>query len=420
MNARELAVNLLYKIEVGEAYSNTTLDKELDKNDLSREDKALTSQLFYGVLTWKLTIDEMIKRYSKIKLKKIFNILRIAIYQIVWLDKIPTSAAVNESVKLAKKYGHSASVSFTNAILRRIDKDELNKLFEYLKSKTYSDSEIISITTSHPVWLVDEILKEYDIKFVTELLDANNKTPDTILRVNTTREELIKLLELKRVECREGNLPNSIMVKGLHDFDSQLYVVQDEAAQLACIKLDPKEGETILDACSAPGGKTTYIAELMNNKGHIDAWDIHEHRVKLVEETAHKLGIDIINTKLNDATVYDENNTDKYDRILLDVPCSGIGVIRKKPEIKWTRKEEDIDELTQIQSKILENCSKYLKKGGTLIYSTCTVLKKENEEQIIKFLRMNRDFRLVEEIKLYPHINGTDGFYIAKLMKNNM
>lgn len=426
MNARELVVNLLYKIEVGEAYSNTTLDKELNKSDLSREDKALASQIFYGVLTWKLTIDEIIKKYSSIRLKKIspwiLNILRIAIYQIVWLDKIPVSAAVNESVKLAKKYGHPASVSFTNAILRKIEKNELDKLFDYLRTKTLTNGEIIAITTSHPVWLVEKLLSEYDMKFVTELLDANNITPETTLRVNTlktSKDELKKLFELKKIEFREGKLQDSLITKRINEFDSPLYVVQDEAAQLACLTLNPQKGEIVLDACSAPGGKTTYLAQLMNDEGSIDAWDIHEHRVKLVEETAERLGINIINAKVYDATSYDTYCFEKYDKILLDVPCSGIGVIRKKPEIKWTRQEYELEELVSIQEKILDNCSRYLKKDGTLVYSTCTVLKEENEEQIKKFLENHSDFELVEEKKLYPNVDETDGFYIAKLIRSD-
>ena len=424
MTARELAINLLYKIEVGEAYSNTTLDKELNKSDLNREDKALASQIVYGVLTWKLTIDEIIKQYSNIRLKKIspwiLNILRIAIYQIVWLDRIPVSAAVNESVNLAKKYGHAASTSFTNAILRKIEKNELDKLFVYMNKKVLMEDEIISIMTSHPIWLVDELMKQYDIKFVTELLNANNAIPETSLRANTlrtSRDELYKLLQLKKVDCRKGNLQDSVIAKKINDFDSSLYVVQDEAAQLACLMLDPKEGEVVLDACSAPGGKTTYLAQLMNDKGEINAWDIHEHRVKLVQDTAKKLGINIIFAKVHDATLYDTYCFNKYDKILLDVPCSGLGVIRKKPEIKWTRQQEDLEELIKIQEKILDNCSRFLKVGGTLVYSTCTVLKQENEEQIKKFLNTHNGFELVEEKKLYPHIDGTDGFYIAKLIK---
>lgn len=424
MNARELALNVLYKIEVDEAYSNTTLDKELNNSDLSKLDKALASEIVYGVLTWKITLDEIIQRYSSIKLKKIsdwiLNILRMGIYQIAFLDKIPESAAVNESVNLAKRYGHEASARFVNAILRKITKDEVDKLLEYLRTKTKTDYEIISILTSHPIWMVQKLLEDYDKKFVTELLNSNNITPDITIRANTlktTREELKKLLDLKHVDCKLGNLPDSIIAKKLNSFEGQLYVVQDEAAQLACLKLDPKENEYILDACAAPGGKTTYIAQLMKNTGKVDAWDIHDHRAKLIKDTAVKLGITNITTRVADASEYHTQLYEKYDRVLLDVPCSGLGVIRKKPDIKWTRNLEDLENLIHVQKMILECCSAYVKTDGILVYSTCTVLKDENERQIQMFLQKHKEFQLIEEIKLFPNVDGTDGFYIAKLKK---
>lgn len=422
MNARELAINILYKIENGEGYSNIEIDKQFNRNNIDDIDKGLTSELVYGVLTWKITLDEIIKMHSRIKLKKIspwiINILRIGIYQIVFLDRIPVSAAVNESVKLAKKYGHESSSKFVNAILRKIEKNELEKLMDHLSKKSILEDEIISIATSHPLWLVDELLKEYDKKFLTELLSANNAKAPITLRVNShrsSRDELIKLLKLKGYECEEGNLPHSIKVKKMNDFSNGLFVVQDEAAQMACLKLDPKPGEKVLDACSSPGGKTTYLAELMNNNGKIDAWDIHEHRVSLVKDTAKKLGLSIINATVRDATRPSPVLIKKYDKILLDVPCTGIGVIRKKPDIKWTRSSEDIEMLSTIQAEILNNCSQFLKDGGRLVYSTCTIFKRENNLQIEKFLKDHDDFKLVEEINLYPNVDDTDGFYIAVL-----
>ena len=420
MNARELAINVLYKIEFGEGYSNVTLDKELNKSDLDYVDKAFASELVYGVLTWKITIDEIIKMYSSIKIKKIspwiLNILRIGIYQIAFLDKVPESAAVNESVKLAKQYGHEASSKFVNAILRKIEKNEMEKLLAYMSTKPMLEDEIISIVTSHPLWLVDELLKDYDKKFVTEFLNANNMTPEITIRSNrlvNSRDELYKLLLLRKFDCRKGNLPDSIKVKKMTDFKNKLYTVQDEAAQLACLKLNPQAGEEVLDACSAPGGKTTYLAEIMQNKGEIIAWDIHPHRVRLVEEAAQKLDISIIHAMVHDATVYMPNYKERFDKILLDVPCSGIGVIRKKPDIKWTRKPEDFEELTRTQEKILDACSEYLKHGGRMVYSTCTVFKRENEEQVERFLLTHSDFKLVEQVKLFPNVNDTDGFFIA-------
>lgn len=424
MNARELAINVLYKVEFGEGYSNVTLDRELNKSDLEPVDKAFASELVYGVLTWKITLDEIIKMYSSIKIKKIspwiLNILRTGIYQIVFLDKVPESAAVNESVKLAKQYGHEASSKFVNAILRKIEKNEMEKLLAYIATKPILEDEIISIVTSHPLWMVDELLKEYDKKFVTELLNANNITPEITLRSNrlkTTRDELYKLLLLKKIDCKKGNLEDSIKVRKMSDFKGKLFTVQDEAAQLACLKLAPEAGEVVLDACSAPGGKTTYLAEIMENKGKIEAWDIHPHRVRLVEEAAKKLDIDIIHATVHDATIVMPNYKEKFDKILLDVPCSGLGVIRKKPDIKWTRQPEDFEELMSVQEKILDTCSEYLKSGGRMVYSTCTVLKRENEEQIERFLLTHSDFMLVEQTKLFPNVNETDGFYIAVLEK---
>lgn len=421
MNAREVAINVLYKVEFGEGYSNVALDKELNKSELNNIDRALASEIVYGVLTWKITLDEIIKRYSSIKLKKIspwiINILRIGIYQIVFLDKIPESAAVNESVNLAKKYGHEASARFTNAILRKIEKNEMEKLLEYIWAKPQmSEEELISIATSHPIWIVEELLKQYDKKFVTEILNANNITPDITLRANilkTSRDELFKLLSLKNIDCKKGNLKDSIKVKKLCDFGTALYAVQDEAAQLACLKLDPKPGERVLDACSAPGGKTTYLAELMNNQGKVDAWDIHEHRVNLVKEAAKNQGVTIISASVKDATDYSTGLNGKYDKVLLDVPCSGLGVIRKKPDIKWTRSFEDLESLVLIQSKILDTCSEYVRPSGRLVYSTCTILKQENEEQVEKFLNKHHEFQLMEKINLFPNINDTDGFFIA-------
>lgn len=425
MTARELAINILYKIENAESYSNIEVDKEFSKNDLEPVDKALASELVYGVLTWKIAIDQIIQRYSSIKLKKIskwvLNILRIGIYQIAFLDRIPESAAVNESVKLAKKYSHEAASKFTNAVLRKIEKNEMEKLIDYLGTKTLMENEIISIITSHPLWLVDELLKEYDIKFVTELLNANNIKADITLRANTlktSRDELVKLLQLKGFECEKGTLPDSIYVRKMNDFTNQLFTVQDEAAQLAALKLNPKEGEKVLDACAAPGGKTTYLAQLMKNKGEIDAWDIHEHRVKLIEGLAKKLDINIIHATTKDASEYTPSFDKYYDKILLDVPCTGLGVIRKKPDIKWSRQPEDIEELIVIQEKILSTCANYLKDGGKMVYSTCTILAKENHMQIERFLEKHTDFKLIEELNLYPHVNNTDGFYIAVLERN--
>ena len=207
-------------------------------------------------------------------------------------------------------------------------------------------------------------------------------------------------------------------IENMEEFKEGYFTIQDISAGQTAKILNPQPGEYVLDACSAPGGKTTYMAELMKNNGKIEAWDIHEHRTKLVEKNAKRLGINIIDTKVKDATVYDENLNEKYDKILLDVPCLGIGVIKRKPDIKWQRKKEDVEEITKIQKQILNNCSKYLKKGGNIVYSTCSILRVENEKIIQGFLEKNKNFEIVEntEICIFPDMEK-DGFFICKMHK---
>lgn len=441
--AREAALKVLYKIEKEDAYSNIALDEEIKENkqNLISKDIGLISEIVYGVTTWRLTLDTIIEKYSKIKLKKIscwiLNILRMGIYQIIFLDKIPKSAAVNEAVNLAKRYGHKSSSNFVNAILRKITKRDYEELFDI-----ENDIERISKTTSMPQWIIEELLKEKDVNEVNEIAKCSNIKPKVAIRVNTLKTSKLNLKETlknKNIKCNDGVLNDFLILeklKGIEHldiFEQGLFTVQDEAAGLVAVVLDPKEGQKVLDACSAPGGKTTYMAQLMNNKGEIDAWDIHLHRTNLVEKTAKRLGIDIIQTKLQDATIYKEEYKEKFDRILLDVPCLGIGVMKRKPDIKWKKSKEDVSEIVKIQEKILDTCSKYLKVGGELVYSTCSILLEENERIIEKFLQKNSNFeceklnldkqkyfiRYLEGnsyIKVYPN-QETDGFFICKLKR---
>ncbi|MFR0922417.1 MAG: 16S rRNA (cytosine(967)-C(5))-methyltransferase RsmB [Clostridia bacterium] len=430
---REVALKVLYKIDKEQAYSNIELNEQIRQNrkNLDEKDIGLISELVYGVTTWRLTLDEIIKKYSKIKLKKIspwiINILRMGIYQIIFLDKIPKSAAVNESVNLAKRYGHSSSSNFVNAILRKVEKTDYDDFFEI-----EDDIDRISKTTSMPKWIVEELVKENGIKIAEQICKNSNLKPNITIRVNRlkiAKKELIQKLEQKGIECKEPEneemntqdfliLSKVKNIENLQEFKDGFFTIQDLSAGQTAKILDPRPGERVLDACSAPGGKTTYLAELMENKGKIKAWDIHEHRTKLVEQNANRLGINIIETQVKDATQYDKNLDEKFDKILLDVPCLGIGVIKRKPDIKWQRKPEDIEEITLIQRKILENCSKYLKKGGTLVYSTCSILKEENEEIVIKFLSENKQFEIDGEnmVNILPN-KEKDGFFICKIYR---
>ena len=438
---RKLALEALYKIDKEEAYSNIVLDELLNKNRnvLSNKDINFISELVYGVTTWKLTLDTIIQKYSKIKIKKIspwvINILRMGAYQIVFLDKVPKSAAVNESVNLCKKYG-GKSVGFVNAILRKVEKSDYLEL-----SEIKNDIEKISKTASMPEWIVRELNKEFDPEKVNEICENSNLKPKITIRINNlkiTRNELKKSLQSKEIEVEDGILEDFLYLKNvknitnLDEYKKGLFTMQDESAGLTALVLNPKEGESILDCCSAPGGKTTYIAELMNNNGNIKAWDLYKHRLDKVQENSKRLGIDIIKTEENDATVLKEEYIEKYDKILIDAPCLGLGVIKRKPDIKWQRKFEDIEEISKIQEKILNTCSEYLKKGGILVYSTCSIVKSENDKIVEKFLK-SENFELEEInninienlenkitkkgiIKLYPSEN-MDGFFISKLIK---
>ena len=433
---REIALKTLYKINEEEAYSNIALDEEIkqNRNKLTEKDIGLISEITYGVTTWKLTLDSIIKKYSKIRLKKIspwiLNILRMGIYQIIFLDKIPKSAAVNESVNLSKRYGHTSSSNFVNAILRKVDKKDYEELFQIK-----DDVERVSKTTSMPEWIIKELMKNNKMDKVEEICKNSNLKPKIMIRVNrikTTPSELKLKLDERNIEYSETKIEEFINLKKVKNienldlFKEGYFTIQDLSAGLTAISLNPKPNEYVLDACSAPGGKTTHIAELMQNKGKIEAWDIHEHRVKLVQKNAKRLGIDIIKTDVQDAMEFNEKYVEKFDKILLDVPCLGIGVIKRKPDIKWQRKQEDIEKITNIQKKILQNCSKYLKPNGILVYSTCSILEDENMAIIEEFLNENKEFEKTNIVINQKEINGEitimpndeqDGFFICKLQK---
>ena len=439
---REVALKALYKIDKEEAYSNIALDEIIkenkNKNKLDNRDIGFISEIVYGVTSWKLTIDEIIKKYSKIRLKKIspwiLNILRMTIYQIIFLDKVPKSAAVNEGVNLAKRYGHRGSSNFANAILRQVDKKDYETFFEI-----EDPIERISKTTSMPIWIVEKLTKENTIEKVEEICKTTNIKPKVTISVNklkTTIQYLEQKLKEREITFKEGILEDFLIldkaknIENLDLFQDGYFTIQDEGAGLIAKILDPKPNEFVLDACSSPGGKTTYMAELMQNEGKIIACDLHEHRVKLVEENAKRLGITIIETRCADASIYNEKYKEKFDKILLDVPCLGIGVLKRKPDIKWKRKPEDITEITRIQQNILETCSKYLKPKGEIIYSTCSIFSEENEKIIERFVKENKEFDYVtihnpftkkssknlKMIQLYQE-EENDGFFICKLQK---
>lgn len=427
--ARNIALKSLYEINTKQAYSNIVLDKFINENreKLSNLDINFISELVYGVVTWKLTLEYIIQKYSKTKIKKmsdwVKNILYLGSYQIIFLDKVPKSAAVNESVNLCKKYNFK-SVGLVNAILRKIEKSDYEEISNITNSITR-----ISLKYSMPEWIVKKFCDEYGEEETANICQNLNLRPNISVRINRLKGKMDLgekgILEDFRTITGTKNITKT------KEYIEGNITIQDEAAGLSSFVLAPKEGEIVLDACSAPGGKTTYLAELMHNKGKIVAWDIYEERLKQVEQNAKRLGIDIIQTEVHDATKLKEEYVEKFDKILLDVPCLGLGVIRRKPDIKWNRQEEDIKEISDIQFNILKTCSKYLKKNGTLVYSTCSMLKEENDAIIEKFIKeekfetVNIEEQIPNEfskittnnmVQFLPSQNH-DGFFITMLKK---
>ena len=383
--ARNIALKSLYEINIKQAYSNIVLDKFINENreKLSNLDINFISELVYGVVTWKLTLEYIIQKYSKTKIKKmsdwVKNILYLGSYQIIFLDKVPKSAAVNESVNLCKKYNFK-SVGLVNAILRKIEKSDYKEISNITNSITR-----ISLKYSMPEWIVKKFCDEYGEEETANICQNLNLRPNISVRINRLKGK-VELGEKGILEDFRTITGTKNITKTKEYIEGNI-TIQDEAAGLSSFVLAPKEGEIVLDACSAPGGKTTYLAELMHNKGKIIAWDIYEERLKQVNQNAKRLGIDIIQTEVHDATKLKEEYVEKFDKILLDVPCLGLGVIRRKPDIKWNRQEDDIKEISDIQFNILKTCSKYLKRNGTLVYSTCSMLKEENDAIIEKFIK---------------------------------
>ncbi len=405
---REAALKTLVLVEKDGAYLNLALRDILSSCDMDARDNALSTQIAFGVIKNKLYIDNIIKNISTVKIKKlsvwILNILRIGIFSIKFLDKIPVSATVNECVKLSRRYGHSASAGLVNAVLRKASQSG-----DFLPEDKNSD-EYLSIKYSFPLWLVSFWRKQGHTE---ELLKAINATPSVIVRLNTLKADSLSESFTKIHELPHAYICNMGAVENSPEYINGIIAIQDSASQIAVSRLNPSENSRVIDLCAAPGGKTTYAAQLMNNTGEVISCDIHSHKLELIKNNLTRLGI--TNTKViqNDATVIREEFIDKFDYVICDVPCSALGVIRRRPDVKWTKREEEIASLTSISEKILDNAAKYVKKGGKLLFSTCTINKYENEDAAESFLCRNKGFNLIEKEQLLPHIHGTDGFFIA-------
>lgn len=430
LNAREVAAQALFSVYENNTWSESAINRLFIENDISINDRSLATRICYGVLQNDLLCDWYIDYFTKGK--KIYNktriILRIGVYQLLFLDKIPESAGVNTAVELALKYTGKSSIGFTNAVLRNIARTK-KSLPEIPKDDI---KKYLSIKYSHPQPLVGLFLKEFGEKFTEELLIENNKIPKIHIRINTLKNNKDEILNKfsYSLEIIENTMQmDKISVDNKEFKDGDMYI-QDLASQMPIYALNPKENSVVTDVCAAPGGKSFLAAQFMNNKGIINSFDIYDKKIEIINNTAKKLGIDIIRAKINDGRTLNKDIVDSSDFVICDVPCSGFGIIRKKPEIR-NKDIDDIKGLPKLQLQILENASKYVKPGGYIVYSTCTILKRENYGVIEKFLEHNKEFYADEftiplentkkcsNITLYPHIHNTDGFFIAKLRRKN-
>jgi 16S rRNA (cytosine967-C5)-methyltransferase len=401
--------------------------------------------LTYGVIRWEGKLDWVIRQFSKIPFGKIesetLNILRLGLYQILFLSRTPSSAAVNESVELAKRIRGKGGAGFVNAILR----SAIRQKNEIRYPDVNKDPALhISVIQSHPLWLVQRWVKEVGVEETIRVCTFNNQISPLTLRTNTlkiTQKDLIeKLKEEELIAFPASYSEEGIMVKNppptseLPWMKEGLYIIQDEASQLVTAVMDPKPGERILDACAAPGGKTTHMSQKMENQGEIYALDVSKGKLDLIEEGCQRLGIRIVRTiKGNAAEPLPIPLGMEYDRILADVPCSGFGTLRRNPDLKWRRGTEDIKRLSDLQFSILRNLAVYVKEGGVLLYSTCTVFHEENEDVLEKFLKGNSEFQLDRMAKVlpeklhsfiqngyfktFPPKNEMDGFFVARMIK---
>lgn len=413
---------------------------------LTSLDRAFLTELTYGILRWREKLDWSIRHFSKVPFEKIdpqtLNLLRLGLYQIQFLTRTPASAAVNESVELAKRFRGSGGGGFVNAILRSF----LRKKEAILYPDIRQDPALhLSVMYSHPLWLVRRWIEEVGVEETLRICVLNNRIPSLTLRTNTLRlkrEELIGRFDRTKLKATPTRysadgvlLTDPPPVSELPFLNEGLFIIQDEASQLVTEILNPEPGEIVLDGCAAPGGKTTHLAQRMENRGEIYALDLTREKLSLIEEICKRLGIVMVKRLKGDATrALPLPEGMKFDRILADVPCSGFGTLRRNPDLKWKKGEEEIKRLSKLQSTILNHLSGYVKRGGVLVYSTCTVFREENEGVVEPFLNDHPEFHLdpMSEflperfhplirngyLKTFPPKDEMDGFFVARLINH--
>lgn len=430
---REKVAQILTDIEKDDTYLQLALKKELDT--LEAKDKGFANELIYGTIKWRLRLDYVLDQFSKTPVKKmkpfVRQLMRMSVYQILFLDKIPASAAINEAVKIMHKRKMSNLSGFVNGVLRNIDRNK--------SEITYPN---LSVYYSIPEWIITRWMKYYgemETKAICESLSQRARVCIRINTLKTTKDKVKALLSEEGITVlEEGFLPESLYIhapSGIHhspSFKAGLWTVQDESAMLVGHVLGPEKDDEILDVCSAPGGKTVHLAELMQNEGHIIGADIHEHKIELIEKNAKRLGASIVEGKLQDGMLINEDWKEKFDKILLDAPCSGLGIIKRKPDIRYAKDETAIRDINNIQRKLLKNAINYLKQDGILVYSTCTLTQEENQNMVEYALSLGLQLDAIPYdmpaclkpyikdnayIEILPHVTNTDGFFMARFRK---
>lgn len=446
--ARGVALEVLIAVAERQAYSNLMLNSVLEKGGLSPRDTRLATELVYGTIQRQNTLDwilqSLVKKGRQSLEPWVVQLLCLSLYQLRFLDKIPNHAVVNEAVRLAKQRGHKGIVGLVNGVLRSYLRQQ-NKWRLPENPETVKE---LALVTSHPEWMVRRFQEAYGVETAREILRANNQVPPLTLRSN-----LLRITSQELITALEQEFPTSTVKKSLLSeqgvllqgggnpvasdmYREGLFTIQDESSMLVSEVVDPQPGQRGLDACAAPGGKTTHLAEKMNNQGTLLACDLYAHKVRLIQQNANRLGLTMVEAFQADARQLPESvTTEPFDFVLLDAPCSGLGVIRRKPDIKW-RKEVEIEALLSLQRQLLESVSSLVRPGGSLVYSTCTMDPRENEEQVTAFLAAHPSFRLDSEmearlpkpvrkkgivregmVQLLPHHFNSDGFFIARMIK---
>ncbi|SDG96320.1 16S rRNA (cytosine967-C5)-methyltransferase [Alteribacillus persepolensis] len=439
-NVRAKAIDVLLRIEKEGAYSHLLLNHVLTHGGVDEKDESLLTELVYGTLRRKNTLDYYLTPFIKKGLDTLNDwvlvLLRLSLYQLVYLDRIPDRAVIHEAVNIAKKRGHQGISGFVNGVLRSVQRKGVPR------TDMLEGVEKLSIETSHPVWLLEEWIAAFGEEPAEEMAKANLEPPPFTVRVNvaqSTKSTVAKMLEEEGVTVREGHLsPDALHITSGSVLNTEVYkqgavTIQDESSMLPARVLDVSPGMAVLDACAAPGGKTTHIAERMKNNGEVKAFDLHKKKVNLIVQQAERLGLTIIDANQLDARkLPSELEAGSFDRVLVDAPCSGLGVVRRKPELKWQKQKQDLTRFPVIQTEILQQASKMVKPGGKLVYSTCTVRPEENEKVVETFLNNHPTFTREYDAFLHekfgaengqatilPHQYGTDGFFVALLKKRD-